>query len=308
MARSLMTVTGVVAIVLLGAASGEVDDPPKPDQTADAAPKPEPAGPVTATTEIPDLIAAHNAVRKEHGLGALEPDPLLAEAAKRHAIDMAERQEMSHEGGDGSTPGDRVRRTGYLMQRSGENIAMGYDEVGPVMDGWLNSPPHRANILGDFTQIGVARAKAGDGAPYWAVEFGTPWPETAVEVAKTNLLDDLNRHRKEAKKSSIRIAPKLDAAAQRHASDNASRKELASRDTDNVEPLSRVQKSGYRYRRLGLADASGYATAREVLDSWLEQPNQRENLLGAFSEAGIGYARDTTGKPYWTLILAQPSR
>jgi uncharacterized protein YkwD len=42
------------------------------------------------------------------------------------------------------------------------------------MKGWMNSPTHKANILGSFTQIGAAYATASDGTPFWCVTFGLP--------------------------------------------------------------------------------------------------------------------------------------
>ena len=52
---------------------------------------------------------------------------------------------------------------------------MGYPDAASVMDGWMNSPGHRANILsGNVTQIGVGLAYAADGSPYWTMVFARP--------------------------------------------------------------------------------------------------------------------------------------
>ena len=82
---------------------------------------------------------------------------------------------MSHTGSDGSNPGDRIARAGYRFSAWAENVAMGYPDAASVMDGWMNSPGHRANILsGNVTEIGVGLAYAADGAPYWTMVLARP--------------------------------------------------------------------------------------------------------------------------------------
>jgi uncharacterized protein YkwD len=139
--------------------------PPPPARPADPA---EPA-------DVSDpLVKAHNARRSKAGLPPLFPNARLDAAATGHARDMAERLKMSHRGGDGSSPFDRIERQGYRYREAGENVAYGFDDVESVMAGWMKSPGHRRNILGKYSEIGVGRAIAKDGAAYWCVTFGTP--------------------------------------------------------------------------------------------------------------------------------------
>jgi uncharacterized protein YkwD len=78
---------------------------------------------------------------------------------------------MSHTGSDGSSPGDRITRAGYTWSAYGENVAYGYATPEQVMNGWMNSPGHRANILNcSFKEIGVGLAQPGS---YWTQDFGT---------------------------------------------------------------------------------------------------------------------------------------
>ena len=100
--------------------------------------------------------------------------PDLEAAAMEHARDMADRHKMAHRGGDGSSPFDRMKRQGYRFRTAAENVAYGFEDVDSVMTGWMKSPGHRRNILGNFSEIGVGRAIARDGASYWCVTFGTP--------------------------------------------------------------------------------------------------------------------------------------
>ncbi len=129
-------------------------------------------------SEAPDLseqlVKAHNARRAKAGLPPLFPNALLDAAAVGHAGDMADRRKMAHRGGDGSSPFERIDRQGYRYRAAGENVAYGFDDVESVMAGWMRSPGHRRNILGHYSEIGVGRAIAKDGAAYWSVTFGTP--------------------------------------------------------------------------------------------------------------------------------------
>jgi uncharacterized protein YkwD len=133
--------------------------------------RPDPAEPSDVVDRV---VEAHNLERAHRKLPPLSVSPELKDAAMAHAGDMADRRKMAHKGGDGSSPFDRMKRSGYAFRAAGENVAYGFDDVEAVMDGWMRSAGHKRNILGKFTEIGVGRAIARDGASYWCVTFGTP--------------------------------------------------------------------------------------------------------------------------------------
>ncbi|WBY00787.1 CAP domain-containing protein [Ramlibacter tataouinensis] len=102
---------------------------------------------------------------------------LLVRAAAAHADSMARYGYLAHEGRDGSTPAERVDRTGYRWRKVGENVASGQTSAEQVVHGWLASPEHCANIMEPrFTEMGVAFAvnTASDGGIYWAQVFALP--------------------------------------------------------------------------------------------------------------------------------------
>lgn len=77
---------------------------------------------------------------------------------------------MTHTGSNGSSAGDRIRANGGSFRTWGENVAAGFGSANGVVNGWMNSSGHRANILNPaFTQIGVAVSYAADGTPYWTM-------------------------------------------------------------------------------------------------------------------------------------------
>ena len=119
------------------------------------------------------IIDEVNRQRVAGGCGRVTANARLTRAAQLHSEDQAEHDTMSHDGSDGSTPWDRARRAGY-DRAIGENVAAGYRDVAAVMEGWMNSPGHRANIMNcDAKAIGVGLANSDDGTPYWTQMFGS---------------------------------------------------------------------------------------------------------------------------------------
>ncbi|MFG1913656.1 CAP domain-containing protein [Micromonospora sp. NPDC048898] len=120
--------------------------------------------------EVVDLV---NAERAKAGCGALSIDDKLMTAAQKHSQDQADHKNMSHTGSDGSNAGARLDRVGYAWRTYGENVAWNQQTPAAVMDAWMNSSGHRANILNcAFTEIGVGIASSN--GPYWTQVFAAP--------------------------------------------------------------------------------------------------------------------------------------
>jgi len=137
-------------------------------------PKPDHPGELELDEVREALLTLHNRARKEKNRPRLVIEPSLQGAAQAHAEEMAGRRKMTHTGADGSSVSHRVMALGYVYRRCGENIAYGQYTPEMVMRGWLTSPPHRKNILGGFSQIGLGYATDKDGTPYWCATFGFP--------------------------------------------------------------------------------------------------------------------------------------
>lgn len=103
-------------------------------------------------------------------------DAQLAQAAAAHTLDMAQHQTMSHTGSDGSSPGDRITRTGYTWSTYGENVAYGYATQSATIDGWRGSDGHCANMMNpQFTEIGMACVRDSvTNTPYWTLVLAKP--------------------------------------------------------------------------------------------------------------------------------------
>jgi uncharacterized protein YkwD len=108
-------------------------------------------------------------------VGALKLNDKLTRAASLHSQEMAKRGTASHTGANGSDPGDRATRAGYIWRNVGENVAAGQLNADEVVEGWLSSAYHCTNIMApEFTELGVAFAvnpKSKSGI-YWTQMFG----------------------------------------------------------------------------------------------------------------------------------------
>jgi uncharacterized protein YkwD len=140
--------------------------PPPPPVPPPVPPHPLPVDPV-----IQQLLDAHNAERQKVGLQPLRLNIALIRAATKHCTWMAQTGTMSHTGEGGSTVGERITAEGYLWRSCGENIAQGQRSVTEVVTAWMNSPGHRANILGQYVDVGFA-AVTGHGFIFWCTDFG----------------------------------------------------------------------------------------------------------------------------------------
>ncbi|NML18467.1 CAP domain-containing protein [Azohydromonas sp. G-1-1-14] len=103
-------------------------------------------------------------------------DPLQS-AAARHSKDMASKNFFSHTGSDGSSAGTRITQAGYSWRTWGENIAAGQTSVQQVVDGWMASPGHCANLMKPaFRHVGVACVSnsASTYRMYWTMDLAAP--------------------------------------------------------------------------------------------------------------------------------------
>ncbi|MGP2441117.1 CAP domain-containing protein [Streptomyces sp. JW3] len=119
------------------------------------------------------VLALVNEERAAAGCSPVTENAQLTRAADDYSDVMAASGVMSHTGPDGSTMASRVEAAGYLWSALGENIARGQADAAAVMEAWMNSSGHRANILNcAFAEIGIG-VHAGDGGPWWTQDFGT---------------------------------------------------------------------------------------------------------------------------------------
>jgi uncharacterized protein YkwD len=244
-------------------------------------------------------------VRAESKLARLKVSPKLVLAAQDHARDMAERRHSAHEGSDGSDPFVRIKRRGYGYQAAGENIADGQTSIAQVMNIWLNSPDHRKNILGDYSEIGAAVARDDAGHTYWCVELALPWPDLDPAKAATALVAALNTARREVHRPKLTEDRALARVARSFARASAAAGEIRSKNQSGQTPFEVLEKEGYRARQLAYSFASGQSAPDLVARWWLDRKEDREVLLGSCNRIGCGVAAAPDGTPYWAIVMAR---
>jgi uncharacterized protein YkwD len=295
----MSTTSAGIGVLLIAVLSnhGASDEPFVPDPVVDA------------------LLAAHNQERALRKLGPLRLSPQLCEAAENHARDMTDRMRLSHTGRDGSTPAQRARRVGYGSSHVGENVAGAAQSVDQVMLAWMNSPGHRGNILGDYTEMGAARVENEFGLIYWCVDFGGPMRArrkavgdagAAVAVvsrvnaeAAAAFITRINTERQRSGKAPLNVDPRLARAAM-----NLSSK-MAAKDSLEFEgdPVKLIDEKTREGRDIHIEVGADIPTPQEAARQLV---GEHEEQLEAYREIGVGYALTKRRKPYWCVLLAKP--
>lgn len=155
---------------------------------------------------LPDIPAAEtlvveltNKVRQREKLGSVKPDKALNAAARAYAAYLAKSGTFSHTA-DGKEPASRAAASGYRLCQIAENLAMSENSDGfaakelatQTLEGWLNSPGHRANLLAkNVTDIGVAVARVAGTYPKYVVVQLVGRPQAlATEFQVSNATKD----------------------------------------------------------------------------------------------------------------------
>ena len=158
--------------------------PDLPTSTDNLEMSPHPTGSTFARMEA-EIVRLTNIKRREHGLSPLRYDHHLSRVARAHSRNMKkQRKGESHVLG-GKDPTDRVRGSAYTCPSgfvpfgAGENIAQGYFGAKDVVNGWMNSPGHKANIL-DPRARGIGVGVVGNVFTRWLGMGGTYFTQNFV--------------------------------------------------------------------------------------------------------------------------------
>jgi uncharacterized YkwD family protein/spore coat assembly protein SafA len=119
-----------------------------------------------------EVVRLTNEQRAKYGLPPLKMDWQLARVARYKSADMRDKNYFQHNSPTYGSPFTMMRNFGIQYRTAGENIAAGQRTPQEVVNAWMNSPGHRANILNkNFTHIGVGYAKGGSYGHYWTQMF-----------------------------------------------------------------------------------------------------------------------------------------
>ncbi len=116
-----------------------------------------------------EVVRLVNEIRQQNGLNTLSVNTELSKVAGIKAQDMHDNRYFSHTSPTYGSPFDMMKQFGISYRTAGENIAMGQQTPQAVVDAWMNSDGHRANILNaSYTQIGMGYVADGN---YWSQMF-----------------------------------------------------------------------------------------------------------------------------------------
>ncbi len=122
---------------------------------------------------LSSLLQSTNSERESNGKADLELNQQLNNAAQAKANDMVTRNYWSHNTPDGQEPWVFMSNAGYHYSKAGENLAYGFNTSNDTVVGWMNSAPHRQNLLdGDFSQVGFGFVNGNN--------YNNSGPETVV--------------------------------------------------------------------------------------------------------------------------------
>jgi uncharacterized protein YkwD len=270
------------------------------------------------------VFALVNLRRTSAGFRAYTRSVELDAAARRQSLDMATTGNFDHTGTDGSSPFDRIQAAGYNFTTAGENIAAGQETAADVMDSWMNSPGHRANIMhADYKEIGISVVfqEGSEFGFYWTQTFGaragaptgggggtptTTGPTAAeLEQKEVQLLDGINGERSANGYSVLRRSTRLTATARRHAADLAKNSNAISGHTgsDGSTPQARAQAEGYE-ATVAESIVLGRESAAQALDDLWAEDLDFNNMFGEWNDIGIAlaYNGQTTRRYFWVIV------
>lgn len=125
-----------------------------------------------------DLLNATNTARQQNGLAPLSLEPKLNQSSQNKALHMINNNYWSHVAPDGTQPWYFFQQAGYNYTNAGENLAYGFDTSQSIVDAWMNSAGHRANILGSYRDVGFGYANGpsyqGGENTVVVAHYGTP--------------------------------------------------------------------------------------------------------------------------------------
>lgn len=242
------------------------------------------------------IVDLTNEERADDALGGLRHSALLDVAAQKKAEDMARYSYFAHESPEGVTPWHWFDVAGYRYVHAGENLAVHFKDSGEVVDAWMRSPTHRANILdGRYTEIGVGTAKGvyeGYDTVFVVQLFGTPAiaplvTETSAQVP--------------AESESVSVAA---AEAPVSAATEAVLAESVSVLERPVQASGTRPDSGVAEPEVVAADVFSEESTADAMRTMSFMADTDETAVAAF----VAPAEETVRSSWWQRLVTQPQQ
>ena len=247
-------------------------------------------GRVPGASASDDLVRLINLQRSKAGLAPLEADSRLARAADDHAAAMAGTVCVDFDCGGRKTDA-RLSEAGYRAQNSRFYVSAGHATAEEMIREMMSADWGRDMVLSPAFR-NVAAAHAANGSlyrHYWAIGFAAPAVED-LDALAAEVLRLVNIERGKAGAGPLALNDKLNRSAQYHA-DFMAENDCFEHLCPNEGNLGkRVRDSGYEWRAVAENIAAGHEDPAEVMDSWMNSPGHRANILNPrYKELGVGY-------------------
>ena len=255
-----------------------------------------------------ESIALVNAARARAGLSRLRENTTLNRVASAYSQRMAAENFYGHVDPQGKDVGDRIAAVGYLAQMSAENIARGQPGPATVVEGWLNSPGHCANIMNPaLVEIGAGYATVASPPyfHYWTHVFATPDASVGRDQSgyPALVVAAINKVRQQAGAPPLRTHPALETIARNQLSRLANSRTFRSAASRTLNEASRATLKSFTHA-LALT-AAGAATPEDAVAQWTKDDGGRALRDKSLTAAGVTYtfvAQDDF-RHYWLLVL-----
>lgn len=259
-----------------------------------------------------ELLRLINAERSRAGASELRLNDALTRAAQEHADEISRRGNLNS--GSADDMHRRMIQAGYHAHEWTENLTSSTAGPEEVLRYWKSRNPSSFRDLmnPEYRDLGIGLSHL-DRTPLYSFLFAVPQVdhfsrETADlrerERVRREMLASVNAARKKAGLRALTANALLDKAAQRHAEDMLARGYFAHKSPSGTTVRERARSAGYNWRSIGENIAYGQTSVDEVMETWLNSPGHRKNILtDAFSELGLGIAMglgpDGKYQVYW---------
>jgi uncharacterized protein YkwD len=194
-----------------------------------------------------------------------------------------------------------LRMAGYQAHEWTENVISSSSGLAEVLRYWKGRNPatFRSLMAPEYRDLGIGVSRL-DGMPVYSFLFAIPQADYFAretsdlrdpEAVREEMLARVNAARKRAGLKPLQLNSRLDQAAQRHAEDMLAHGYFAHRSPSGTTVRERSKAAGYAWRAIGENIAYGQTSVDEVIETWLESPGHRRNILSPdFRELGVGLA------------------
>jgi uncharacterized protein YkwD len=277
-----------------------------------------PAFPQSGATRQ-ELLRLINEERSRVGASALRLNDALSRAAQEHADEISRLGNLNS--GSADDMHRRMIQAGYQAHEWTENLTSSSSNPDAILLYWKTRNPSsfRSLMDPDYRDLGIGLSRL-DGTPLYSFLFAIPQAdhfdrETADlrerERVRAEMLVSVNAARKNAGLRPLRANALLDKSAQRHAEDMLARGYFAHRSPSGTTVRERARSEGYQWRAIGENIAFGQTSVDEVMETWLDSPGHRKNILtDDFTQLGLGIAMglgpDGKYQVYWVQNFGAP--